>query len=127
MISHLDHLVLSVSDIKRSCDFYQRVLRMEVVTFGENRKALCFGKQKINLHSVSHPIQPHALSVTRGSADLCLISELSIPLVCKHLEKESVKIELGPVERTGACGPIQSVYFRDPDGNLLEVGHYAKR
>nr|WP_198939276.1 VOC family protein [Motiliproteus sp. MSK22-1] len=129
MISRLDHLVLTVTSISRTCDFYNRVLGMEVVTFTgadnrEKRKALKFGQQKINLHSVKCPLEPHARQPQAGSADICLITPLALPLVMQHIQQEGVIIEQGPVPRTGATGPLTSIYFRDPDGNLIEVSSY---
>ena len=123
-IDRLDHLVLTVSDIRTSCEFYSRVLGMEVVTFGEGRKALAFGRQKINLHEFGHEFNPKAMKPTPGSGDLCFISATPLQEVIAHLGKEGVAIEDGPITRTGATGPIVSVYFRDPDGNLLEVSNY---
>lgn len=122
-IDHLDHLVLTVASIEQSCDFYARVLGMGVETFGEGRKALTFGHQKINLHRAGHEFEPKAKRPTPGSADLCFISETSIDDVIAHLQVEAVAIEEGPVRRTGATGPILSVYFRDPDHNLIEVSN----
>jgi catechol-2,3-dioxygenase len=124
LISHLDHLVLTVRDIEKSCSFYTKVLGMEVVIFGDNRTALSFGKQKINLHNADKPLTPHANNPVPGSADLCLITQSSLQQVIQHLHSVNVAIELGPVMRTGACGAIESIYFRDPDGNLIEVGYY---
>ncbi|PII21328.1 VOC family virulence protein [Stenotrophomonas sp. LMG 10879] len=125
IIDRLDHLVLTVADIERSYNFYQRVLGMQVVRFGAGRVALQFGQQKINLHPASAPLQPHALQPTRGSADLCLITSMGIQAMLGHLQAEQVPVEEGPVPRTGALGPIESVYFRDPDGNLIEVARYV--
>ena len=122
-IDHLDHLVLTVADIERSCDFYQRVLGMSVVTFKGGRKALAFGQQKINLHQHHHEFEPKAQRPTPGSADLCFISSTSIDEVIAELNALGVHIEEGPVERTGATGPIRSVYIRDPDDNLLEISN----
>lgn len=123
-LERLDHLVLTVADIDRSCDFYQCVLGMQVVRFGAGRTALQFGQQKINLHAASAPLQPHALRPTPGSADLCLVTRMATVDVLSHLQAQSVAVEEGPVARTGALGPIESVYFRDPDGNLIEVSRY---
>ncbi|WP_114238423.1 VOC family protein [Dyella sp. C9] len=123
-IESIDHLVLTVADVAASCAFYTRVLGMQEVTFGEGRKALAFGAQKINLHPHGHEFEPKALRPTPGSADLCLITASSVTEVIDHLRREQVAIEEGPVRRTGARGPIESVYFRDPDGNLIEVGRY---
>ncbi len=124
-IDRLDHLVLTVADIAVTCDFYSRVLGMEVVTFRGNRKALTFGAQKINLHEVGKEFEPKAALPTPGSADLCLISKEPLPTVMDHLHECQVPILEGPVSRTGATGPILSVYFRDPDSNLIEVSTYV--
>lgn len=124
MIERLDHLVLTVGDIARSCAFYQRVLKMQVITFAGDRKALAFGQQKINLHQHGREFEPKALLPTPGSGDLCLITDWSMVAVMDHLHVCDVPIEEGPVARTGAMGPIESVYFRDPDGNLIEVSRY---
>lgn len=123
-IDRLDHLVLTVANIDRTCDFYQRVLGMEVVTFQGNRKALKFGQQKINLHQAGHEFEPKALAPTPGSGDLCLITSTPMHEVLAHLQKNGVSIEIEPSERTGATGKIFSVYFRDPDQNLIEVSNY---
>lgn len=123
-IDRLDHLVLTVADIEHSCRFYQRVLGMQIVRFGAGRTALQFGQHKINLHPASAPLAPHAQRPTAGSADLCLITRQAMDAVLAHLRHEGVAVEEGPVPRTGALGPIESVYFRDPDGNLIEVSRY---
>ncbi|CAM4121939.1 VOC family protein [Stenotrophomonas maltophilia] len=123
-LERLDHLVLTVADIERSCDFYQRVLGMQIVRFGAGRTALQFGQQKINLHPASAPLQPHALRPTPGSADLCLVTRTATADVLAHLRAHAVAVEQGPVARTGALGPIESVYVRDPDGNLIEISRY---
>ncbi|ASW05338.1 VOC family protein [Rhizobium sp. 11515TR] len=122
-IDHLDHLVLTVVSIEESCDFYTRVLGMSVETFAEGRKALIFGNQKINLHQAGHEFEPKAERPTPGSADLCFISTTPLDEVIAHLQAEGVAIEEGPVRRTGATAPILSVYFRDPDQNLIEVSN----
>lgn len=123
-IDSLDHLVLTVADIDASIAFYVGVLGMEAVSFGAGRRALAFGSQKINLHPATAPLKPHALAPTPGSADLCLITTTPVAEVLGHLEACGVAVEEGPVPRTGAVGPIMSVYFRDPDGNLIEVSNY---
>lgn len=123
-IDRLDHLVLTVRDVEASCAFYSQVLGMEIVTFSGGRKALSFGSQKINLHPAGAPFEPHALVPTPGSADLCFISDEPISNVIAHLGGAGVAIIEGPIGRTGALGPITSVYFRDPDGNLIEVSTY---
>ncbi|MEF0940076.1 VOC family protein [Rhizobium sp. BR 362] len=122
-IDHLDHLVLTVASIDESCDFYARVLGMGVESFGDGRKALTFGNQKINLHRAGHEFEPKAERPTPGSADLCFISTTPADDIIAHLRAESVAIEEGPVRRTRATGPILSVYFRDPDSNLIEVSN----
>jgi catechol 2,3-dioxygenase-like lactoylglutathione lyase family enzyme len=114
--------VLTVQDVERTVDFYARVLGMEPVTFGEDRRALAFGEQKLNLHEAGHEFEPKAQRPTPGSADLCFLTDATTSDVVGRLEAEGVAIEAGPVERTGARGTILSVYFRDPDGNLIEVG-----
>lgn len=122
-IDHLDHLVLTVASIQRSCDFYQRVLGMDVVTFKGGRKALSFGQQKINLHEHGREFEPKALAPTPGSADLCFIAATPLNEVIAELGAMGVPIEEGPVKRTGATGPIRSVYIRDPDRNLVEISN----
>ena len=124
-IERLDHLVLTVRDIAATCDFYARVLGMEVVTFGAGRKALAFGRQKFNLHEAGREFEPKADTPTPGSADLCLIADGTLDDVIAHLRACGVPILEGPVQRTGALGPITSVYFRDPDRNLIEVSTYG--
>jgi catechol 2,3-dioxygenase-like lactoylglutathione lyase family enzyme len=123
-IERLDHLVLTVRNIEATVAFYERALGMQQVSFGAGRRALAFGQQKINLHSASAPLNPHAVRPTPGSADLCFITSTPIPEVISHLKSARIAIEEGPVTRTGALGPITSIYFRDPDGNLLEVSRY---
>ncbi|CAI3137683.1 Virulence protein [Acinetobacter calcoaceticus] len=123
-ISHLDHLVLTVTDIENTCNFYQTVLGFEVITFKGDRKALKFGHQKINLHQLGNEFEPKALHPTSGSADLCFISETPISEVVAHLNQLNIQIEEGPVERTGAMHPILSVYIRDPDQNLIEISNF---
>ncbi len=125
MISRIDHFVLTVASIEATCAFYSRVLGMIVVTFAGGRKALAFGDQKINLHEVGHEFEPKARRPTSGSGDFCLITESPLDTVVAHLTAQGVAIEEGPVDRTGAVGPIRSVYFRDPDGNLVEVSNYG--
>lgn len=123
-IDRIDHLVLTVRDIDATCAFYSSTLGMDVVTFGQGRKALAFGSQKINLHRYGAEFEPKASLPTPGSTDLCLITSLPLSDVVTHLGRCGVAIEDGPVQRTGATGPILSVYFRDPDQNLIEVSNY---
>ena len=122
-IDHLDHFVLTVQDIQTTCEFYSRVLGIRVVTFAEGRKALHFGNQKINLHQKGKEFDPRAQHPTPGSADLCFLTSVPLEQVIAHLQACDVAILLGPVERTGATGSLVSIYFRDPDGNLLEVSN----
>lgn len=123
-IDRLDHVVLTVRDVDRTCAFYARVLNLEVVTYGQGRRALQVGTQTINLHELGREHEPKAGFPTAGSADFCLVVEDPIEDVIATLEARGVRLEEGPVERTGATGPITSVYFRDPDGNLIELAHY---
>jgi len=124
-IDRVDHFVLTVKDIDATCAFYSRVLGMQPVTFAGGRRALAFGRQKINLHPAGNEYQPHAQHPIVGSADFCLITTTPIAQVIDHLKACGVAIEQGPVPKTGATGPITSVYFRDPDGNLVEVSNYT--
>lgn len=119
-VTALDHLVLTVSDLDATVAFYER-LGMTRKTFGEGRVALHFGRQKINLHLSGAEIVPHARQPRPGSADLCLLVDEPLGAVARALGEAGVAIELGPVERTGAEGPIRSLYVRDPDGNLIEL------
>ena len=123
-IERLDHLVLTVADIERTCAFYTQVLGMEVVHFGEGRTALRFGQQKINLHPADNIPGLVANTPTPGSADLCFITSVPLAEVMAHLEVCGVPIVAGPGPRAGAIGTIQSVYIRDPDLNLVEISNY---
>lgn len=128
-VDRLDHLVLNVKDIEIAASWYQRVLGMEVETFGrDNRTALKFGGQKVNLRPIdADTLQWVAARVpVAGASDLCFVSPVAIPDVVEHLHKCGVLIEVGPVERLGALGPMTSVYCRDPDGNLIEVASYLR-
>jgi catechol 2,3-dioxygenase-like lactoylglutathione lyase family enzyme len=120
-LDRLDHLVLTVADIEATCAFYERVLGMRRVAFGAGRVTLQFGRQKINLHQAGREFEPKALRPTPGSADLCFLAAIPLEAVIAHLAVAGVEIEEGPVARSGALGPIRSVYLRDPDGNLLEI------
>ena len=126
LVAFLDHLVLTVKDPEETVRFYSRVLGMERVEFGEGRLALRFGAQKINLHRKGEEIAPYAAHPTPGSADLCLVASCPLEEVFAALSREGIPVELGPVHRTGASGAILSVYFRDPDGNLVEVSQYLQ-
>ena len=123
-IDRLDHLVLTVESIEATVEFYTRVLGMEVMTFGPGRTALTFGASKINLHEAGKEFEPKALRPTPGSADVCLIVDNSIADALVELATAGVPVEEGPVERTGATGPIVSCYLRDPDQNLVELSNY---
>ncbi len=123
-IERLDHLVLTVADIDRTCAFYTRVLGMEVVHFGEGRTALKFGQQKINLHPADRIPGLVADKPTPGSGDLCFITSVPLDEVVAHLDRCGVAIIAGPGPRAGAIGTIQSVYIRDPDQNLIEISNY---
>ncbi len=122
-LASLDHLVLTVADVQKTIDFYCGVLGCEEVTFGDNRKAIRFGDQKINLHVKGKEIQPHARHPTPGSADLCFLSTVPVAALAGHFKAHGIAVELGPVERTGATGNLLSIYVRDPDGNLIEIAN----
>lgn len=124
IIDRLDHLILTVKNVDVTCAFYSRVLGMQIVTFDNGRKALAFGSQKINLHEQGKEFEPKAKNPAPGSADLCFITSVGLSDVVAHLHVLGVLIIEGPVRRTGALGPITSVYFRDPDLNLIEVSNY---
>ncbi|WP_407494948.1 VOC family protein [Pseudooceanicola sp. MF1-13] len=121
MIDRIDHVVLTVRDIDAAVAFYTRVLGMEAVTFAGGRRALAFGQQKINLQVLGQEVRNHACI---GSGDLCLITSWSVQDVLDRLKQENVEVVEGPVAKSGALGPITSVYFNDPDGNLIEVSRY---
>jgi catechol 2,3-dioxygenase-like lactoylglutathione lyase family enzyme len=123
-INRLDHLVLTVKDIEITAKFYVSVLGMENEEFGAGRLALKYGNQKINLHQLGKEFEPKADKPTSGSADLCFITEVPLNDAMDHVRSKGVEILEGPVARTGATGPINSFYFRDPDMNLIEVSNY---
>jgi catechol 2,3-dioxygenase-like lactoylglutathione lyase family enzyme/uncharacterized membrane protein len=126
-LSHLDHVVLTVTDVENTCAFYRDNFAMEIILFGNGRRALKFGDQKINLHKLTgEEANPKAKSPTPGSADLCLIALTDINVVVSELKSRGVEIVEGPVEKTGAHGQIRSVYVNDPDGNLIEISNYMK-
>jgi catechol 2,3-dioxygenase-like lactoylglutathione lyase family enzyme len=124
-VARLDHVVLTVTDQQRTVEFYRRVLGMQPVTFGQGRLALAFGSSKINLHQAGREFTPHAARPAPGSADICLVTTTPIDQVLAHLRSQRVAVEEGPVPRTGALGPMESVYIRDPDGNLIEIASYG--
>jgi len=125
-IDRLDHLVLTVRDLPATIAFYTRVLGFHEITFGAGRKALGFGQQKINLQTPEQPFEPMAHRPTAGSADLCFVASTPLEAVVEHLKVCGVAIEEGPVPRTGALGPITSIYLRDPDLNLIEIASYDR-
>ncbi|PZQ73526.1 MAG: VOC family virulence protein [Variovorax paradoxus] len=122
-ITSLDHLVLTVASIPRSMDFYQRVLGFEPREFNAGRYSLHFGRQKINLHEVGHVVDPNVRHATPGSADICFLTETPLEMVLRHLSEHGVAVVQGPVRATGACRTLLSVYFYDPDENLIEVSN----
>lgn len=124
MIAGIDHFVLTVASLDATCAFYQRVLGFERIDAPGRPTALGFGNQKINVHEVDRTFDPKAKSPTPGSGDFCLITDQPLDELLARLEANDVVAELGPVERIGARGPMMSVYFRDPDGNLVEVSEY---
>ena len=124
-IDRIDHFVLTVADVDATCAFYERVLGMLVITFGRGRKALQVGDQKINLHQLGKEIEPKAANPMSGSADFCLITTNPLVQALAHIRACGIAVEDGPGPRTGALGPIRSVYCRDPDGNLIEVSTYG--
>ncbi len=123
-IDRLDHLVLTVADIDTTIDFYTRVLGLRAETFGGGRRALVFGRQKVNLHEVGREFSPRAARATPGSADFCLVTETPLAQVHEELAAHGVPVEVGPVRKEGALGPMHSVYVRDPDANLVEIAVY---
>ena len=123
-IQSIDHLVLTVKDITANCNFYSQVMNMDIIEFGNGRKALKCGDQKINLHQIGKEFDPKAHTPTPGSADICFISTTNINEIVEELTAKNIEIIKGPVERVGAKGKIVSIYFRDPDLNLIEVSNY---
>jgi len=121
----LDHLVITVQDIPQAIKFYVEILGMTEVTFGDNRKALSYGQQKINLHKFGEEFEPKAASPLPGSADLCFVIDDALEEFIKHLNDNNIEILQGPIVRTGALGAINSVYIRDPDQNLIELSTYT--
>ncbi|WP_420571636.1 VOC family protein [Kordia sp.] len=125
-IERIDHIVLTVKNIEETIEFYTNILGMKVITFGENRKALTFGNQKINLHEKGKEFEPKAKLPTVGAADLCFIVSTKIETVKTELLDKNIEIVEGIVERTGATGKIRSIYLRDPDQNLIELSNHIK-
>lgn len=124
-IDRIDHVVMTVRSVDATCAFYERVLGMQAVTFAGGRRALAFGRQKINLHEAGREFEPKAHLAAPGTLDICLVTTTPLPQVIEHLARCNVTIIEGPVAKTGATGPLRSVYFRDPDQNLIEVSNYV--
>ncbi len=124
MLARLDHLVITVADLEKTKAFYCDVLDMRFEAFGEGRQALHFGSQKINVHVKGQELEPKANVAQPGTADLCFICYVPLNHVQEKLEKADIEILQGPVVRTGATGPITSIYVRDPDLNLIELSVY---
>lgn len=127
MIAGIDHFVLTVRSVEETCAFYERVLGLERIAAPGRPTAMLLGAQKINLHEVGHTFEPKATSPMPGSGDFCLITDGPLSEVHARLAANGVVVEVGPVERIGARGPMMSVYFRDPDGNLVEVSEYMPK
>ncbi len=125
VLDRLDHLVLTVRDVEATCRFYETALGMRRESFGAGRVALHFGGQKFNVHPYPSPVEIVAQDPRPGTVDLCLIAETPIEAAAAHLESLGIEIEMGPVERTGAQGTLNSIYCRDPDGNLIEIANYV--
>lgn len=123
--SHLDHLVLTVRDVKRTVEFYEQALGMKKIIFSGDRVAMSFGNQKINLHECGNEFEPKAFEPKPGSADLCFIIQTPINEAKDYFESLGLEIIEGPVSRAGAIGPMTSLYVRDPDKNLIEVANYG--
>ena len=123
-IKSIDHIVLTVKDINKSLYFYETILGLKKEIFNQNRIALTFGNQKLNLHEYKHEINPHALLPTPGSIDLCFITDTNINESIQYIQSKGITIIEGPIQRTGASGAITSFYINDPDGNLIEIAQY---
>jgi catechol 2,3-dioxygenase-like lactoylglutathione lyase family enzyme len=125
-VDRFDHVVFTVRDVVRTCEFYARVLGMEKIVFDGGRVALRFGRHKINLHQAGREYQPRAAQALPGTQDLCFITQVPLEEAMAHVRACGVGVELGPVRKSGALGDIRSFYFRDPDGNLVEVSNYPE-
>ncbi len=123
-VSNIDHIVLTVKNINVTASFYKSVLGMSIETFNQERIALKFGHQKINLHEYGNELKPKANKPLPGSGDLCFITKIKLEDAMKHVRSKGVRILEGPVARTGATGKILSFYIRDPDKNLIEIATY---
>ncbi|KAJ6636467.1 Glyoxalase domain-containing protein 5 [Pseudolycoriella hygida] len=124
-VESIDHIVLTVANIDRSITFYTNILGMTAKVFGDGRYALHFGTQKINLHQIGHEFMPHAFKPTCGSVDICFVTKQPLDLWMDKLKALRVTVEEGPVPRTGALAPMNSLYIRDPDNNLVEIAYYS--
>jgi len=122
-VERIDHVVLTVADVERTIAFYERALGMRAVTFGEGRRALAFGDQKLNLHEAGREFTPHASAPLPGGVDICFTTTTPLDKVISHLHSLGVAIESGPVAKTGARATLRSIYLRDPDGNLIEIAN----
>ncbi|MGD8566648.1 MAG: VOC family protein [Gammaproteobacteria bacterium] len=122
-IERIDHIVMTVHDMSKTVRFYCDILGMKEVAFGDDRTALAFGNQKINLHPVENDIAPTAAHPAPGSLDICVITTTPIAVAIDELQRRNIVIEQGPVQRQGARGNIISIYIRDPDGNLVEIAN----
>ena len=128
-LEKIDHVVITVKDLKKTIDFYTNILGMKLEKFSSSldndqiRYAVSFGSQKINIHEEKKPIKPNALNPSSGSMDICFISKNKINDWVHHLVQKGINIEIGPERKTGALGPILSIYIRDPDFNLIEISN----
>ena len=122
-VLRIDHVVLTVADLGRTIAFYERVLGMTAISFGEGRRGVAFGDQKLNLHQAGQEFEPRALRPAPGAIDMCFTTDVPLDEVVAHLRSQSVAIEHGPVDKIGARRGLRSLYFRDPDGNLIEVSN----
>ncbi len=128
-LEKIDHVVITVKNLNKTIDFYTNILGMKLEEFSSSldndqiRYAVSFGSQKINIHEEKKPIKPYALNSSSGSMDICFISKNTINDWVHHLVKKGINIEIGPERKTGALGPILSIYIRDPDFNLIEISN----
>ena len=123
MLKAIDHVVLTVRDMQATLKFYEEALSMPVIRFGGDRYALQIGTQKLNLHEAGKEIEPKAMAPTSGCIDICFLTDTPICEVAERLDQFGIEIEMGPCARTGATGPLKSIYIRDPDGNLVELAN----
>lgn len=124
LIESIDHFVITVADLEATLAFYESALGLEILRSPGLPAALAFGSQKINVHQADRTFEPKASKPTAGAADFCLVTGRTLGEVAQRLRDHGVEIDLGPVERLGARGRMTSIYFRDPDGNLIEVSEY---